>query len=532
MKKLLTASLLAALSFSTFGRLAWPADDPCVRPVSSQQGLIRGKADPENQVCAWKGIPYAATPVGDLRFRATQPPNPHPGVLDAYEFGPACPQEPSLLAGGEIQSCNEDCLTLNIWSPQKPGRYPVMVWIHGGGFINGSGSIDLYHGAVLSGQKDVVVVTLNYRLGALGFLSLPELVQEDPNGSAGNYGILDQIQALKWVQQNIAAFQGDPGNVTIFGQSAGGGSVTMLLISPLTQGLFQHAIPMSGAMNVIGKKEKGYERGRELVKQLGCEGKDLLPCLREKPADAFPPRSALGKIPSFSGMAAGFSPKVDGYVITCQPIECLEQGSYNRVPVMLGYTRDEMKFFTIAAPYFKYLPRFMVNKLIRKMNGEAAEEARALYSYSDYKRSSDLFLAMITDYFTGPGFADAEALSQRTPVYFYRFEWDHSKYGAFHGLDIPFVFGNRDIHSKIAKKVQAESDRADAVDLAELMMAYYTNFAKTGDPNEPGLLDWPRFTTEKKEIMYFDLPITVAPISEKDLARYEFFAGQSRKSTD
>lgn len=523
-KVLLLALAAVGLSLGS----AW-AEDFCTRPVATEQGLIRGTADTENGVCVWKGIPYAEPPVGELRFRPPRPAVSHEGVLAAEEFGPACPQEPSLLAGGDIRTWEEDCLTLNIWSPAKPGKYPVMVWIHGGGFINGSGSIDLYHGAVLSGREEVVVVTLNYRLGALGFLSLPELAQEDAHGSTGNYGLLDQIEALRWVQRNISAFQGDPGNVTIFGQSAGGGSVTALLISPLTAGLFQRAIPMSGAMSVLGEKEQGYERGRKLVKELGCEGKEVLACLRGKPASAFPPRSGLGKIPSFSAMAGGFSPKVDGYVLTCQPIECLEQGRYQQVPVMLGYTREEMRFFTIAVPYFKYLPRFLVHRLIHQLNGEAAEDALRLYSYSDYRRPSELFLAMLTDYFTAPGFAAAEALAARTPVYFYRFDWDHSKYGAFHGLDIPFVFGNRDIHSEISRKVQVESERPDAVELAEQMMAYYSNFARVGDPNGAGLVFWPKYPGDRTERIYFNIPITVAPISEPDLARYQFFAEQMRR---
>jgi para-nitrobenzyl esterase len=529
MKKLYAEILSAIILSMIIAGFAQAADTLCTNPVATQQGLVRGKAETNPSVCAWKGIPYAAPPVGELRFRATQPAKPRDGVLNAYEFGPACPQKQSILAGGDIRSTSEDCLTLNIWRPQKPGKFPVMFWIHGGGFMNGAGSVDLYNGANLAELKDMVVVTINYRLGALGFLSLPELAQEDPKGSTGNYGILDQIQALEWVQKNIAAFGGDPDNVTIFGQSAGGGSVTMLLISPLAKGLFQRAIPMSGAMDTIGEKEKGYARGRDLAKDLGCKGNDLPACLRKKSPDAFVAKSSLGKIPSFSSMAMGFSPKVDGYVITCQPVDCFKQGRYNQAPVMLGHTRDEMKFFTIAAPYFKYLPKFAIDKLLKKMAGPSTRDLFKLYSYADYKHPSELFMAVITDLFVAPGFADAEALSQRTPTYLYRFDWDKTKYGAFHALDIPFVFGNIDPNSELTKKVQPKMDDPATTALAEHMKDYYANFAKTGDPNGPGLTTWPKYTVEKKQRIYFNDQITVAPISPKDLARYEFLNDLSRK---
>jgi len=237
--------------------------------------------------------------------------------------------------------------------------------------------------------------------------------------------------------------------------------------------------------------------------------------------------ATLGAVPSLSKMAAGFSPKVDGHVITCQPIECLKQGAYNQVPVMLGYTRDEMQFFVIGAPYLKYVPKFMVKGLIRKMFGAAGDQALAFYSDSDYRRGVDLMAAVITDTFSSAGYENADALSKTTPVYLYRFDWDRTKYGAFHGLDISFVFGNHNPTSKIAKVVEAQVDEA-ATALAGQMMSYYTNFARTGDPNGAGPA-WPKYTVEKKERIYFNTPIKVGPISEQDRKRYEFFNEQGRK---
>jgi len=527
-KKFFAAALPAAIIFlSAFSRPALAADDPCSQPVSTTEGQVRGKLAAGADVCTWKGIPYAAPPVGELRFRATQPAKAHQGIFDTYEFGHSCSQKPSAFSGfgGGIKPPSEDCLTLNIWSPQKPGKYPVMVWIHGGGFIGGGASSDLYDGTNLAGLKDVVV-SINYRLGALGFLSLPELAAEDPNHSTGNYGILDQVQALKWVQQNISQFGGDPGNVTIFGQSAGGASVGVLLISPLAKGLFQRAIPMSGSYNFIPAKERGYDKGRETAKRAGCKGNELLACLRKKPVAAFQPKNIVLEFLSGFNSGTGYSPKLDGYVITCQPVECIEQGRYNQVPVMMGYTREEMRFFSMALPSVNYLPRFAVNKLIRVLTGCSSKEVSKFYSYSDYKHPFDLFVAEATDFYTAMGFPVIEALSKHTPVYFYSFDWA-SKYGAFHGLDIPFVFGYRDLNSKIARKVLAGNMDA-AIPLAEKMMAYYVNFAKTGDPNGQGLPAWPKYSVEKKECIHLDNQVTVGPVSSKDLARYEYFIQKSK----
>jgi len=530
MKNIWTALLLTIIIFSSL--LVGPAraDDQCSQPVSTTEGQVRGKA--AGGSCSWKGIPYAAPPVGELRLRATQPAKAHQGILDAYEFGPGCPQKTSGFSGGEVSNTNEDCLTLNIWSPQKPGKYPVMFWIHGGAFAMGASSFELYDGARLSGLKDVVVVSINYRLGALGFLALPELAAEDPHGSTGNYGILDQIQALKWVQQNISQFGGDPDNVTIFGQSAGGMSVCSLLVSPLAKGLFQKAIPMSGACDYIAEKEKGYDYGKKTAKKAGCKGKDILACLRKKPADAFLPKNVATDFVSGFMSGAGFMPKLDGYVFTCQPIECIEQGKYNQAPVMMGFTRDEIKFFTAAVPVMNLLSRSVVKKVLRVITGDPGDEVLKFYYFADYKHPADLLNAAGTDYFSANGFADVEALSKRTPVYFYRFDWDDiknpEKYGAFHGLDIPFVFGNINPESRLFKKMMVPGMDAEKIPLAKYLMSYYADFAKTGDPNGAGLPVWPKYSVEKKERIYLDNEVTVAPLTQKEIDRYQYFNKQNQ----
>jgi len=527
MKKIILPFLSVIIGSFIFAGVAQAGDDFCAKPVSTGQGLIRGKAEASQPVCVWKGIPYAAPPVGELRLRATQPAKPHQGILDAFEFGPACPQKKSMFSGGESASYNEDCLTLNIWSPKKPGKYPVMFWIHGGAFMLGAGSYQMYDGANLAGLQDLVVVSINYRLGALGFLALPELAGESPENSSGNYAFLDQIQALQWVKQNIAAFNGDPNNVTIFGQSAGGMSVCALLASPPAKGLFHQAIPMSGGCEVTVTREKGFELGKETLKKLGCDQADVLVCLRKKPAEAFLPKSTVVEFLSGFGTDRGMGPIIDGYVLPENPLNLIAKGQYNQVPVMIGHTRDEMRLFTAFVPGLDLLPKSLVNKLIARFTGGDTTKVFALYSYADYKKPMDLFNAVSSDAFISGGYIGAEELCKTAPVYYYRYDWDEiknpEKYGSFHGLDIPMVFHNDDPSYKISRKVKRADLNLDREPLYKILMQYYANFARSGDPNQPGLPVWPRYTPDKKERIYLDNQIMVAPLSEKEIARYELF---------
>ncbi len=503
----------------------------CKKPVETEQGLIKGYADSEDNACVWKGIHYAAQPVGDLRFRAPQPPPPHEGVFEASEYGPACPQEGTIYSGGDVSDCAEACLTLNIWRPARPGTYPVMYWIHGGAFKQGSGTFEMSDGARLAAEQEVIVITVDYRVGILGFTALPELAKEDPHGSTGNYGILDQIQGLKWTQNNIAAFGGDPDNVTIFGQSAGGMSVCTLLASPLAEGLFHRAIPMSGSCNTASSLEKGYEQGREILEQVGCdEASDVPACLREKPTDAFVPEGQNTVITVIKeGM--GFGPHVDGHMLNDQPLESIKQGNYNKVPVMLGHTRDEVKLYTMFFFGLKLWPRWMVDNLLEKLLGPRTDEVMAMYSYEDYDRPIDLLFAVANQAFVAQGFAAAEALSEQSPVYFYRFDWDDTRFrkkmGAFHGLDEPMVFGALEMDTQLAKILANKRAIELGAPLSEKIMSYYANFAKKGDPNGEGLPHWPKYTRESRKRIYLDNDITVKPLTDKQIERYGYFGQYS-----
>jgi para-nitrobenzyl esterase len=528
MRKHVFAGILLSALFAPFLTEAL-AESLCSQPVETSQGLVQGKDDPKNGACVWKGIPYAKPPVGNLRWRAPEPPEPHQGIFEAYEFGPACPQNATITSGGEFDRFSEDCLYLNIWRPSKSGSFPVMYWIHGGAFRQGTGSYEMSNGARLANEREVVVVTINYRLGGLGFLSLPELASESPHQSAGNYGFLDQIEGLKWVQKNIAGFGGDPNNVTIFGQSAGGMSVCALLASPLARGLFHRAISMSGACEFGATREKAYEQGKKFAEQVGCKGSDRLQCLRKLPAEKMVPKGENLIVSAISGKTVIPSPSIDGYVLKDQPINLIRQGDYNKMPVMLGHTRDEVKLYTILMPGLSLLPPSFFNHLLRRFMGdEIFKQVMNYYSYSDYKHPSQCAFAIVNDAFISRGYIAAEALAGQSQLYLWRFDWDDTRFknkvGAFHGLDEPFVFGALEMQSRLAKLLASKKSIELGRPLTEKIMSYYTNFAKTGNPNGPGLPEWPAYTLEKKERLYFDNQLTVAPLTEKEIQRYNLFA--------
>jgi len=504
------------------------AGDQCTEPVSTQQGSYSGAKDPGFASCVYKGIPFAQAPMGDLRFARPLPPSSHQGVIQALKFGPACPQKEDITMGGKAESYSEDCLNLNVWRPAKSGSFPVMVWLYGGGFAGGSGSFDIYNGAHLASREDVVIVTINYRLSSLGFLALPELKSEDKNMSTGNMGILDQIRALEWVRDNIAGFGGDPGNVTVFGQSAGAMSICTLLASPEAKGLFHRAMMMSGPCRLMTTLEDGYRKSRAFAATLGCEGPEVLKCLRSKPTEAFVKKAANDMLAG----GTGWAPTVDGSVLTAMPVELIQQGKYNQVPIIIGTTRDELRSYAIAIPGLGLWSKSMVNGLMKMLAGDNAPQILAMYDYQEFRRPIDLAFAFGNQMtFDAPAFLMAQAMAGKNPVYWYRFDWDETrmphKIGAMHAIDVPFVFGALNADSRLMKLLASKKTVEKATPLAYAMMKYAAEFARTGNPNSDGQPKWPAYTTEKKERIYLDDPITVRPLSEAEVKRYQWYAEHS-----
>jgi len=501
----------------------------CDEPVETTEGPVQGEAAPGSAACAWKGIPYAAPPLSGLRWKPPRDAPARDGVLEAAEYGCACPQVENLTSGGSARCFSEDCLTLNIWRPAKSGVFPVMLWLHGGGFMQGTGTYEMYNGARLSAEGDVVVVTINYRIGHLGFLALPELAAEHPEGSNGNYGMMDQIKALQWVHDNILGFGGNPDNVTVFGQSAGGISICALLVSPLSEGLFHKAINMSGPCDMIQSQQTAYARGREAVAELGCDGPGMIECLRAKPFEEFLPESPPNLLEEGGPI---FSPNIDGYVIPDWPLELIGRGEYHRMPVIVGNTKEELKVYLFETMGVGLWPRRKVRKMTGDQAGPYAEDILSMYSFDEFRRPWELYIGFATDaVFASRTWMMARALDERSPVWVYQVDWDDhrfpNKLGAFHGIDVPMVFKALDLDILLAKLLVSRKALKSGVPLSEDMMTYYTNFARTGDPNGDTVEPWPEYDTADKKRLHFDHPLSVREIPEKDLARYRYFSDKT-----
>jgi para-nitrobenzyl esterase len=448
-------------------------------PVQTNGGQVQGVE--ENGAIVFKGIPFAAPPVGPLRWRAPQPPAPWSGVRHANRYSPICMQRGAYPEDSPTEQMSEDCLYLNIWVPAGAGdpHLPVMVWIYGGGLLNGSASTPLYAGDALS-RRGVIVVTANYRLGALGFLAHPELTQESTQKVSGNYGLLDQLEVLKWVQRNIAAFGGDPGNVTIFGQSSGSISVSALIASPLAHGLFNRAIGQSGGLfeplDVAPEfKLGGAEQvGRAFAERLKATS---IEALRALPASAI--------------VAQPFNPQpnIDGQVLRETPYEAFAHGHQNDVDVLVGSNEGEGLYFTsgrlvgaanLSNELKKDFPSFIV--FLIGPNG-----------YADDKAARAAFLAFESDMRFGWNmwtWARLHAAAGTRKTYYYRFSHTPpGEEGATHGAEMPYVFDHLDLQ----RRPWTAEDRR----LAQTIGLYWTNFAKTGDPNDEGLPDWPAFTPSR-----------------------------------
>ena len=486
------------------------ADDTCIKPVMTQGGLVRGFPDPQTNTCVWRGIPYAEPPVGDLRWRPPQPVVTWQGIRPATQWAPRCVQKGIMEAVNVDPSgkMSEDCLYLNIWRPKQEGKFPVMVWIHGGGYTGGTANSPMYWGDRIANQGQVVLVSINYRLNIFGFLALPALQNEDPNQSTGNYGSMDQAMALKWVKNNIANFGGDPNNITIFGESAGGWSICTMLATPLAKGLFHKAILQSGGCEASANLEKGFKQGEEFARQLGCEPDDLN-CLRKIPA------KKLLKVVGTELRGFIFVNHHDGYFLTNTPLAMIRSGKFNNVPLIAGSTRDEMSIVVSLEKEIRKAKPEQYKELMFKnfeITPEEADRVVELYPLSEYQNLPKKAYGQIaTDAGLGcPTYLGLSSVAKfQNQVYYYRFDYDNiylgKKAGAVHSLELPFVFGTMDrVPWNALLKNSSPKVRSEMQELSRIMQGYWTNFAKTGNPNGPAFPEWSIFKLDSQKLIIFD----------------------------
>ncbi len=474
---MIRSTLVALLALAL--RLTAAIDDP----VRVESGLLSGVPGASSEVRVYGGIPFAAPPLGDLRWRPPQPPAPWQGVRPAGKFSDDCMQTPypaGSMYHTEARPMSEDCLYLNVWTAAKSAgeRRPVMVWIHGGSLTRGSGATPGYNGEELA-RKGVVLVTINYRLGVFGFLAHPELTKESAHHSSGNYGFLDQLAALQWVHRNIAQFGGDPARVTVFGESAGSWSVNVMVASPLAKGLFQRAIGESGASFARTAKLARMEEGGVKIAQ--SAGADSLSALRAKPAEE------LVKI------QGGFAVMVDGWVLPKDVHAIFAAGRQNDVPLVIGSNADEGTAFTppsIKAESVRERAKDfggMMDAFLKLYPAGSDDEARA--SAAAAIRDQVFGWEMRT-------WARMHTATGKSKVYLYYFSRvppgpGSARYGAYHGAEIPYVFHNLNP----GRRPWEDVDRA----LADTISSYWVNFATTGDPNGTGLPEWPAYR-EKSDL--------------------------------
>ena len=483
--------------------------------VETAQGAVRGLVHEGIEI--YRGIPYAAPPVGERRFLPPSPPEPWDGVRDATEFGAMSVQVAAgvtAMLGDGASGNDEDCLFLNVFTPAADSSArPVMVWIHGGGFINGSGSTVWYDGTSLATRGDVVVVTINYRLGALGFLWLGDL---DPRyRSSGVNGLLDQAAALQWVRDNIAAFGGDPDDVTIFGESAGAMSVSTLLAVPAADGLFHRAIAQSGAAHNTFTPEMGAAMSERFMMHLGVD--DLGGILAaptaaiaeaavKVEAKLFDDPSGLGG-PTGIALAMAFQPVVDGEHLPMSPLLAAREGRISRVPFLTGTNLDEWNLFALMSPSGLDQP-----KLLERLDRIFGDDHRVHDAYAADRPDAtptDLWNAVLTDAtFRIPAIRYVEALDAcGVPTWLYLFTWPTPAFdGAVkscHALEIPFVFGVLDAPGAeffLGSPISTELHR-----LSERIQDAWLAFVRHGDPSTPALPEWPRWNAGDRPTMRFDL---------------------------
>ncbi|NUQ72367.1 MAG: carboxylesterase family protein [Polyangiaceae bacterium] len=497
--------------------------------ITTDKGPVEGSLTGSTR--AFLGIPYAAPPVGELRWKPPAPAAAWTDPLKATKPGRPCPQL-SILTGAVDTTSGEDCLTLNVWTPSiiDGSPPPVLVWIHGGAFILGSGGDPSYSGQALSEATGAIVVTLNYRLGPLGFLAHPALKSEDPNHpSSGGYGLEDQRAALAWVKENIAAFGGDPARVTIFGESAGGMSVCMHMVSPPSKGLYQRAIIESGPCDRGTPETDAFAQAAQFVTALGCDmaagDAETLACLREKPVDqillALPTSNDL-----IFGDGANWFPVFDGWNLPDAPAKLIASGSFEKVPVILGSNADEgTLFFQLGGTMIP--DDTALEALVEKMVPGKGPDVLMHYSTATHGTAQAAAMAMVGDAgFVCPTRRMARSFSKGgAGTYLYHFTYSPpgallGDLGAFHSAEIKYVFG-------MPSQLLPQQLTADELTLSAAMMGYWSRFAAAGDPNGGEAAPWPKYSADKDENIVFNATISTQTGLKKDLCDFWDGLGQA-----
>ena len=484
-------------------------------PVPTKEGPVEGVASAEGNLEIFRGIPFAAPPVGDLRWVAPQPVKPWTTVLKADHFSASCeqtllhsrlPWTEEFMTQNEV---SEDCLYLNVWTPASSSSagLPVLVWIYGGGFSEGSSAVSIYDGAELA-KTGMVVVSLNYRLGVFGFLAYPGLTEESPHHSSGNYGLLDQAAALQWVQRNIQAFGGDPERVTICGQSAGAFSVHDLTASPLAKGLFQRAIAESGSsfiglpMPRLAEAEKAgvtfaEEHGAHSLKELRTLSPEQLMAQKSPPQ-----------------MGLRFSPIVDGWFLPEDPHGIFAQGRQNDVPMITGFTSGDSTTFgppRLSAEQFR--------AQAGQRYGSTASDFLKLYpaGTDDEAKQSQIDSGRDRERVSMYLWALQRNKTSKTPVYTYFFTraipWpEHPEFGAFHSGELPYVFRNLSMMKRPFEPVDYQ--------VSDVISTYWKNFAAKGDPNGDNLPHWSQVTTRSAMTMEIGAHTGEKPVASEEKLRF------------
>jgi para-nitrobenzyl esterase len=472
--------------------------------VKTKSGQIEGVH--EQDIYIFKGVPYAAPPVGDLRWLPPQPVEPWKGVRQAKTYGPIAPQNEgkfNLFRDFIVEgSQSEDCLYLNIWTQGLDNlRRPVMVWFHGGAFALGSGSHPQFSGDILAGRSNAVIVTINYRLGLLGFLNLNE-VTGGKIPSSGNEGLLDQIAALSWVRDNIAAFGGNPDNVTLFGESAGAMSIGCLMAMPRAKGLFHKTILQSGAANQAKSLNSAVQHAQLFLETVKLKADDVTGLRSLTVKQILSVQQLLEtKLPAMTLT----SPVIDGDNMADLPLKLIRSGSASDIPLLTGTNLDEWKLFNLLSPALQKMDEARLLKLCQRMVPSGnAEDLIKIYRQSLIKRGQtisplELFSAIKTDYeFRIPAILLAEAQGNHNcPVYFYLFNWKSpamdGMMGSCHSLDVGFVFGHR--YEEFCGSVPL------ADQLSSKMQDAWLAFAKTGNPGCDSLGNWPAYGLERETMV-------------------------------